>query len=73
MKVSLTPLEKLEHDQIRASLFRATLTACQDLLEVSRDLSVLTDDPEAEKELMLTDQAIIALANTLEKQFEISA
>ena len=73
MENRLTPLEKIEQSHFRAALLRATITALQDLLEVSQDLSILPSDPEVEKELLLTDRAIVALANTLEKQFGICA
>ena len=70
---NLTPLEKIEQSRVKTAVFRATLIACQDLIEVSKELAEIVDDGEAKKELSLTDHALVALATTLEERFGISA
>ena len=82
----LTPLEKLDEARHKHALFRATLFATMDLLEVSNECDIaiasITENSdemekrvveEAKKDIIATDHAIALLAETMEIKFGISA
>jgi len=90
--MELTPLERIEQQHLNFALFRATVSATQDLMKVARECDneieafraniragIRSSEDQKSKtanalrDARMTNEAIAALAETLEIKFGINA